>query len=89
MDFFILLKIFLPSSTALTIVVKLSSVNTISAAPFATSVPVMPIATPISAAFKDGASFTPSPVIETIFPWALNALTILTLCSGDTRAKTL
>ncbi|MNI48188.1 hypothetical protein D3C73_1027430 [compost metagenome] len=67
-DFLILLYIFLPSSTAETIVVKLSSVKIMSAAPLATSVPVIPIATPISAVFSDGASLTPSPVIETIFP---------------------
>ena len=58
-------------------------------APFATSVPVIPIATPISAAFKLGASLTPSPVIETILPFDLKALTIITLCSGETLAKTL
>ncbi|MPN07113.1 hypothetical protein SDC9_154379 [bioreactor metagenome] len=88
-DFFILLNIFLPSLIAATIVEKLSSVSTISAAPFATSVPVIPIATPMSAILSDGASLTPSPVIETIFPLDLNALTILTLCSGDTLANTL
>ena len=64
-----------------------SSCKIISAAPFATSVPVIPIATPTSAAFNEGASFTPSPVIETIFPLSWNAFTIRTLCSGDTRAK--
>ena len=51
--------------TASTMVAKLSSVRVISAAPFATSVPVIPIAQPISAAFNAGASFTPSPVMET------------------------
>ena len=40
--------------------------DTISAACFATSVPLIPIAIPTSAAFKDGASLTPSPVIATI-----------------------
>ena len=80
--------IFLPSLTASTIVVKLSSSNIISAAPFETSVPVIPIATPISALFNDGASLTPSPVIDTIFPLALRAETIFTLCSGETLANT-
>ena len=78
----------LPSFTASTIVTKLSSVSIISDAFFATSVPLSPIETPISALFKAGASFTPSPVIATIFPTFLNAFTILTLCSGDTLAKT-
>lgn len=50
-----------PSSTAATIDEKLSSASTISAADFATAVPE-PIAIPISAFFRAGASFTPSPV---------------------------
>ena len=43
-----------PSLTASTMVAKLSSVSVMSAAPFATSVPVMPIAQPMSAAFSGG-----------------------------------
>ena len=78
----------LPSSTAETTVAKLSSVNITSAASFATSVPTIPIAQPMSAFFKAGASFTPSPVIATISPFACHALTILTLCSGATLAYT-
>lgn len=50
-----------PSSTADTIVEKLSSARTISEADFATAVPD-PMAIPISAFFSAGASFTPSPV---------------------------
>ncbi|KYQ56224.1 hypothetical protein ALC60_04838 [Trachymyrmex zeteki] len=53
-----------PSSTAATMEEKLSSANTISEADFATAVPE-PIAIPISAFFKAGASFTPSPVCRT------------------------
>ena len=52
-----------PSSTALTIVAKLSSVRIIAAASLETSVPVMPIAMPMSACLSAGASLTPSPVI--------------------------
>ena len=59
---------FLPCLTASTIVTKLSSVSIMSAAFFATSVPFCPIAIPISAFFKAGASFTPSPVIATTAP---------------------
>ena len=70
-DFLILAYMPLPSSTAFSIDAKLSSVKTISALFLATSVPVIPIATPISAAFKEGASFTPSPVIATILSFAL------------------
>ena len=66
--FFILSYMFLPCLTASTIVTKLSSNKTISAAFFATSVPPFPIAIPISAFFKAGASFTPSPVIATTAP---------------------
>ena len=77
-----------PSSTAATMVAKLSSSNTMLAAPLATSVPVIPIATPMSAFFNAGASFTPSPVIATIWSWRLNASISCNLCSGDTRAKT-
>ncbi len=68
--------------------VKLSSVKIKSEAFFATSVPFFPIAIPISAVFKEGASLTPSPVIATIFPSPLKAFTMRTLCSGETRAKT-
>ena len=86
--FFILSNIFLPCLTASTIVTKLSSVKTISAAFLATSVPFLPIAIPMSAFFKAGASFTPSPVIATTASVDWYALTILTLCSGVTLAKT-
>src|SRR5699024_5386632 len=87
-NFFILLYIIRPSSTADTILEKLSSVNTISAVFLATSVPVMPIAIPISDLFNAMASLTPSPVIATTSPLSFKADTILTLCSGDTLAYT-
>ena len=57
-----------PSSTAATIVAKLSSARTMSAASLLTSVPVIPIATPMSANLSAGASLTPSPVIATTAP---------------------
>ena len=75
-----------PSSTAATMVAKLSSVSTRSAASFDTSVPVMPMATPMSADLSAGASFTPSPVIATISPLLCKALTMRSLCFGLTRA---
>ena len=77
-----------PSLTADTMVLKLSSLRTISDAFLATSVPVWPIAQPISAAFNAGASLTPSPVIATTLSLLWNAFTIRTLCSGDTLANT-
>ena len=78
-----------PSAIAFAIVAKLSSARTISAAFFATSVPVIPIAIPTSAVFKEGASFTPSPVIATVFPIDFSADTMRILCSGETCAYTL
>jgi hypothetical protein len=54
-----------PSSMPATIVAKLSSLRTSSAASRATSVPDFPIATPIFAARSAGASLTPSPVTAT------------------------
>ena len=57
-----------------------------SAASLETSVPVMPMATPMSAFLRAGASLTPSPVMATMCPRSCNAWTILSLCSGETRA---
>jgi len=57
-----------PSSTALIIVAKLSSRRIVSDAPFATSVPRIPIAIPTSAFLRAGASLTPSPVMATMCP---------------------
>ena len=57
----VLLKIERPSSTAETMVAKLSSARTMSEASLATAVPD-PMAIPISAFFRAGASLTPSPV---------------------------
>jgi len=69
-------------------VAKLSSAMTISEASLVTSVPVFPIATPMSAAFSAGASFTPSPVMATIWPFFFRASTRRTLCSAVTLAYT-
>ena len=77
-----------PYSTAPTIVAKLSSVRIITAASLETSVPVMPIATPMFAALSAGASLTPSPVIATIWPLCWSSRTRRTLSSGATRAIT-
>ena len=70
-------------------VAKLSSASTISATFLVTSVPVMPMPTPMSADLIDGASLTPSPVIAVTAPRLRHALTMRTLCSGCTRAYTL
>mmetsp|Transcript_20664 Transcript_20664/g.58841 ORF Transcript_20664/g.58841 Transcript_20664/m.58841 type:complete len:268 (+) Transcript_20664:73-876(+) len=78
-----------PSRTAETMVAKLSSARIISDASRATSVPSLPMATPMLAAFKAGASFTPSPVILATSPSAWRAFTIWILFCGEARAKTL
>ena len=82
-------KILLPDFMAMTIELKLSSNNTREDDSLATSVPFPPMEIPISAAFKAGASFTPSPVIATTSPFALSALMICSFCSGIIRAKIL
>ena len=58
-------KITLPCFTPFNMLGKWSSKRRISAASFATSVPTLPIAIPISAFFIAGLSFTPSPVTAT------------------------
>ena len=59
--------------------------RTIFAASLETSVPVIPIATPQSAAFRAGASFTPSPVIATMClpPLGSAARSENLLCVGE------
>ena len=47
------------------------------------------MAQPMSAAFRAGASLTPSPVMAATRPWRWQAFTSSTLWAGDTRAKTL
>ena len=56
-----------------------------SAASRATSVPLRPIATPMSAVRSAGASLTPSPVIATTSPASCSARAIRSFCSGVTR----
>ena len=71
-----LLKTARSSSTALTMLAKLSSSSTMSAASLATSVPAIPIAIPMCALLSAGASFTPSPVAATTCPFRFSASTI-------------
>ena len=65
----------------------LEIVETISEDSLATSVPIIPIEIPISAFFKAGASFIPSPVTATISLFCFKIFTILNLSSGLTLAK--
>ena len=58
-------KIFRPYLTAVIILLKLSSKRIIPAAYLATYVPAIPMAKPISAFFKAGASLVPSTIIAT------------------------
>src|SRR5215217_2952978 len=69
-------------------VAKLSSVRIMTAAFLDTSVPVMPMATPMSAALRAGASLTPSPVMAATLPLCLSSRTSRSLSSGATRATT-
>ncbi len=85
-NFRMLLYMTLPSSIAAIMVAKLSSSSTIDEASLVTSVPASPIAMPISASLTAGASLTPSPVMATMFPALLRALTIISLCFGETLA---
>ena len=73
----VLLKMALPSATAATMVAKLSSESTMSAACLATAVPD-PMATPMSAFFRAGASLTPSPVMATTSPCGKKESTLVT-----------
>mmetsp|Transcript_22532 Transcript_22532/g.33041 ORF Transcript_22532/g.33041 Transcript_22532/m.33041 type:complete len:208 (+) Transcript_22532:47-670(+) len=81
-----------PSSTALTMVMKLSSASTIFAAPCATEVPE-PMATPMDAALSAGASLTPSPVMAAVSPGppcssgSCSKSTISFLWMGSVREK--
>ena len=59
-----------------------------SAASLDTSVPLIPMATPMSAWRSAGASLTPSPVIATMRSSCWSASTMRSFCSGDTRANT-
>ncbi|CAG5106645.1 Protein of unknown function [Cotesia congregata] len=98
MDFFKLSKIRRPSSTPVTIEAKLSSSRIMSAACFDTSEPEIPIATPMSAFFKAGESFTPSPgvpseMIPTDLAMALavigwSPVTMITLIPADRHLAT-
>jgi len=67
---------------------KLSSRRIIPAASFATSVPAIPIANPISAFFNAGASLVPSPVTATTLSNYLRPVTRANLSSGEERAIT-
>jgi len=87
-NFLIESKIFLPHFMAVTMDAKLSSSKIIPEASLATYVPVIPIAKPISAFFRAGASFVPSPVMATTW-WSLfNPVAIKYLSVGDDLAKT-
>lgn len=68
--------------------VKLSFNKMISAASFATYVPVIPMANPTSAFLSAGASLVPSPVTATTSPLSLSPVTKAYLSSGRDLAST-
>ncbi|MNE61214.1 hypothetical protein D3C80_1564120 [compost metagenome] len=57
------------------------------AADLAISVPLLPIATPICAAFNAGPSFTPSPSMATTSPLFFSAFTTASFASGNIRVN--
>ena len=81
-------KMFLPHFMAVTIEQKLSSRRMIPDAYLATSVPAIPMANPISAFLRAGASFVPSPVIATTWSSCFNPVVMRYLSSGDDLART-
>lgn len=87
-NFLIESKIFRPHFIAVTIDLKLSSSKIIPEASLAIYVPVIPIANPISAFLRAGASFVPSPVIATTWLSFLSPVAIKYLSVGDDLAKT-
>ena len=68
--------------------VRLSYIKTMSLDSFAMQVPP-PIAIPMSAYYNAGASFTPSPIMATIWPWDWSFLIKLILSWGKASATTL
>ncbi|MCY1525710.1 hypothetical protein D9M68_606990 [compost metagenome] len=70
-------------------VAKLSSASTICAASLAASVPLIPMAMPMSARLRAGESLTPSPVMATRSPMACKRSTRRSLWLGLVRANTL
>ena len=77
-----------PHDTDLTMLLKLSSRMTMSAASLATSVPAMPMARPTSDSLRAGASLVPSPVTATTSPCFFNSFTKSNLSFGELRAST-
>ena len=65
-----------------------SSTRTISAASTAISLPISPIAIPTFAFLSAGASFTPSPIIQTASLWFWYSSIQFNLCSGKQSACT-
>ncbi|KAJ4838589.1 hypothetical protein Tsubulata_007089 [Turnera subulata] len=78
-----------PHRRTVTTEAKLSSRITMSELSFATSVPCIPMESPISASLRAGASFVPSPVTATTCPFSFRHWTIRSLSNGEDLAITL
>ena len=76
-----------PSATTPGMVANLPSSNTSWATARVAAAPD-PMAIPMSASFNASASFTPSPVIATTWPFNCNAPTMARFCCGVTRPNT-
>ena len=81
--FFMRVKILRLVTMAVAMVDKPGSVSTMSADARAASV-APDTAMPTSARLSAGASFTPSPVIPTMYSFCRSASTMRNLCSGNT-----
>ncbi len=89
MHFLRLSKIKRPSAMPCTIDAKLSSIRMTLAASLATSLPMMPMATPTSAFLRAGESLTPSPVTATMCCMLWRWATMSCFCWGMVRANTI
>ena len=76
-----------PSATTLGMEAKLFSSSTMWLTWLAASLPEA-MATEQSASLRASTSFTPSPVMATVWPWAFSARTNLRFWSGVTRPNT-
>ncbi len=88
-NFLIQSKMFLPYLAAVTILPKLSSSRIMPAAYLAIYTPAIPMANPISAFLRAGASLPPSPVIATTWPNSFSPVASKYLSEGDDLASTL
>jgi len=79
---FITVIVVLPILSSSGILLRSSVARVMPAVSIATSVPDKPIAMPMSASARAGASFMPSPIIATMCPCCFNWLTCVAFSAG-------